>query len=60
MSISHVDDTDLMTDGEDDVGKMQESITAYDDHYDDTGGRIKTDKSTYFAWQWKWKQGKKH
>ena len=59
-SISYVDDTDLMTDGEDDVDKMQESITLYDNYYSATGGKIEIDKSTYFAWQWTWKQEKKY
>ena len=51
VSISYVDDTDLMTDGEDDIEKMQESINEYDNYYGATGGKIETDKSTYFAWQ---------
>ena len=51
MSISYVYDTDLMTDGEDDVKKVQESVTMHDDCYGATSGKIETGKSTFFAWQ---------
>ena len=54
-----VDDADLMTNGEQDITKMQKILTLYDKLFRATNGLIEIEKSMFFAWKWQWKQGQK-
>ena len=54
-----VDDADMIIDREKARKQMQQIINIYDKLYGATGGYIEDKKSTYYAWQWHWKQGQK-
>lgn len=59
VSISFVDDTHLITEGDDSEGKMQEIIDAYESLYEATGGKIGGRKTKCCAWKWKLRQGRR-
>ena len=50
-----VDDTDLITNGEQDIVKMQKILSMYDKLFRATNGLIEIEKSIFFAWRWHWK-----
>jgi len=58
-AIAFVDDKDLVIDGNEAESKMQRMLKIYDDLYKAKGGHIEEDKSKFFAWQWRWRQGNK-
>ena len=58
-AIAFVDDTDLVAEGNDGEQMMLEMLQTYDDLHTATGGLIEQNKSKYFAWKWKWRQGNK-
>ena len=59
VSISFVDDTDLITEGDDSEDKMQEIINSYESLHEATGGKIEGRKTKYYAWKWKLGQGRR-
>jgi len=52
MLVLFVDNTNLMTDGQNSEHKMQEIMSMCDQYYGATGDTIETNKTTYFAWKW--------
>jgi len=59
VSVSFVDDTDFITDGNQYEDKMQDIVNKYHQLYTATGGQIEVNKTKYFAWKWRWRQGRK-
>ena len=59
VSVSFINDTDLMIDGDDSELKMQEIMNIYDQYYGVAEGTIEAEKTTYFAQRWHQKQGQK-
>ena len=55
VAVLFVDDANLMTNGQQDIIKMQKILSIYDRLFRATNGLIKIDKSTYFAQRWHWK-----
>ena len=51
VSVSFVDDTDLMTNGENNEIKIQRILTIYMELFGATNRKVQTKKSTYFAWK---------
>ena len=50
VSISYTDDTDLITNRENGINKIKESITLYNKCYSATSSKIEIKKLVYFAW----------
>jgi len=59
VSVSFVDDTDFIAEGQRYEQEMQQIINIYQKYYAATGGKIEGSKTKYFAWKWKWQQGQK-
>ena len=55
LAIAFVDDTDLVAEGTNIEVMMEEMLQKYNDLHIATGGLIEQNKSTYFAWKWKWR-----
>ena len=58
-AIAFVDDADLLAEGTDSESMMQLMLKTHDDLHAATGGYIEQDKSKFYAWKWKWRQGNK-
>ena len=56
-SVAFVDDIDLVEEGLEAATQMQEMIVEYDNLYSATRGHIQINKTKFFSWQQKWKQG---
>ena len=59
VAVAFVDDADLMTEGSEAFKLMQEILNMHNRLHGATGGHVQEDKTTYYAWQWKWRQGQK-
>ena len=59
MSVSFVDDTDLIIEGKNAESKIQEIINIYESLYAATGGKIEGEKTKFYAWKLMLRQGRK-
>lgn len=59
VAIAFADDTDFMTEGEDAQTQMQEILDVHNRMCASAGGQIEEVKTSFYAWQSKWKQGQK-
>ena len=59
VSVSFVDDTDFVSEGQEYESKMKKIINSYHQLYSATGGQIEGSKTKFYVWKWIWRQGKK-
>jgi len=59
VSVSFVDDTDFVSEGQDHESKMMRIVKSYHQLYSATGGQIEISKSKLYAWKWIRRQGRK-